>query len=91
MFTQVVVAPTSPILTVIADISRIVCVLTITFIPILLVHTVAVILTWVGGAFVDIYLTVVVHDVITAARHAAVDVYIRSHELTQLIDEFCGP
>ena len=67
--------------------------LTITFIPVNFVHTYAVILTGAGRAFIDVNLTVVVRDVIiiTAARHAAVDVNIRSHELTQLIDEFSGP
>ena len=64
--------------------------LTITFIPVNFVHTYAVILTGAGRAFIDVNLTVVVRDVIiiTAARHAAVDVNIRSHEFTQLIDEF---
>ena len=65
--------------------------LTITFIPVNFVHTYAVILTGTGRAFIDVNCTVVVvHDVIivTAARHAGVDVNIRSHELSQLIDEF---
>ena len=93
MFTQVGFTIAFPILTVIADVSWSVRSLTATFIPVHFVHTFAIVLTGVGRAFVDVNLTVIVHDVIivTAARHAAVDVNIRSHELTQLIDEFSGP
>ena len=66
--------------------------LTITFKAVCFVHTVTAIETGAGRAFVDVNLTVIVQDVIiTVARHAAVDVDIRSHELTQLIDEFSCP
>ena len=92
MLTQVGAAIASPILTLIADISRRVSVLTITLIPVVFVHTLTIILTRAGRTFVDVNLTVITHDVIaTAARHAAVDVYIRSHEATQLIEELSGP
>ena len=62
--------------------------LTIAFIAVFFIHTITMILTRAGRAFVDVNLTVIVHDAITAARHAAADVDIRSHELTQLIDQF---
>ena len=66
---------------------------TVAFIPALFIHTFAAILTGIRRAFVDVNRTVVVREVIiiTAARHAAVDVNIRSHKLTQLTDDFIGP
>ena len=93
MLTQARIAVASPILTVNADISGIFCELTITFIAVVFVHTFTIILTSDGHAFVDVNITAVTrHDVIiTAARHAAADVDVGSHELTQLIDEFSGP
>ena len=92
MFTQVGFTIAFPILTVIADVSRRVCELTITVITVAFVHTLTIILTRTGRAFIDVNCTAIVHDVIiTAARHAAVDVNIRSHKLTQLTDDFIGP
>ena len=88
MFTPVGVAPAFPILTIIAEMPN-----TITFIRVLFVNAITIVLTGVGSAFVDVNRTVVVREVIiiTAARHAAVDVNIRSHKLTQLTDDFIGP
>ena len=93
MLAQVGVAFASTILTFIADVSRIFCSLTIAFEAVLFVNAFTAIPTGAGRAFVDVNFTVVVHDVIiiTAARHAAVDVNIRSHEFTQLTDDFIGP
>ena len=86
MLTPVGFAPTFPILAIIAEMSN-----TITLISVLFVNAYAIILTGAGRAFIHVNFTVVVHDVIiTAARHAAVDVNIRLHEATQLIDDFSG-
>ena len=56
------------------------------------VYTLAAILTVVvGSAFVDIILTSIACDVITATRHAAVNAHIGPDVLTELVDEFLAP